>query len=361
MISVENLCLTRDGNRILDGLNLTVDAGEVVGVIGPSGTGKSVLLKCIMNLAVPDSGTVTLDGTQVTPAVPESEKVRGKIGMVFQNFNLFNHLTVLENVMAGPVDLLHEDRKTAYEKAMRLIRRVGLSDRAYAFPSILSGGQQQRAAIARALAMDPQVVLMDEPTSALDPLAKGEVETVIRMMAPEGRTMIIVSHEMEVIRRICTRVVFLYNGKVWEDGTPEKLFDHPERPETRRFVQALRVLEMDVDSADFDFIGLQTTLSEYAYRTGIPAPLLTRLQSTLEEFFHIIILDADCPNRLHLVLEFDEKSGKLYGNLDCTGDPIDVDDPHYYLSWRIIGKRVDDLQIKTSSVEGYTNHVRFVL
>lgn len=361
MIKIENLKLNFGNTTVFNNLNLEIKEGEVVGIIGPSGTGKSMLLKCIMKLIRIDDGKIFFMGKDITGNDIATEKLCEKIGMVFQDFNLFKHLSVVENVMSGLVDVQKIDKKTAYDKAIKMLRYVNLVDKAYAFPISLSGGQKQRTAIARTIAMDPEIIFMDEPTSSLDPIAKGEVQSVIRMLARENRTMIIVSHELELIRDVCTRVVFLNDGKVFEEGTPYEILDNPKEKETRVFVKALRVLTVDIESADFDFIGLTTTFSDYAYRICMPSNLLTKMQSILEEFFHVIIIDNKEKNSMHVVLEYNDKDKILEGVIYSSGEKIDTDDPRYYLSWCIINKRCKSIELKDSEKEGYTNLIKFTL
>ncbi|MBQ0099668.1 MAG: amino acid ABC transporter ATP-binding protein, partial [Firmicutes bacterium] len=324
MIKIENLKLNLSGANIFDGLDLEIKKGEVVGIIGASGTGKSTLLKCIMKLVKVDDGKIYFNGKEITEGNIASEKLCEKIGMIFQDFNLFKHLSVIENVMSGQVDVQRIDKKTAYENSMRILKFVALLDKAFAFPDTLSGGQKQRTAIARTLAMNPEIILMDEPTSSLDPIAKGEVQSVIRMLAKENRTMVIVSHELELIKDVCTRVVFLNKGKVFEEGTPHEILDNPKKKETRVFVKALRVLTVDIESKDFDFIGLSTTFAEYAYRISMPQNLLTKMQSVLEEFFHVIIIDNKDKNKMHVALLYNDKDKILEGTIYSSGKKIDT-------------------------------------
>lgn len=233
----------------LNGATLTVRRGEVVVLIGPSGSGKSTFLRCINHLEEYDSGRILVDGSLVGYSrqsgrlVPERDATvalkRRKIGMVFQRFNLFPHLTAMENVCEGPIHVLKIDRKAAQDTAIKLLTRVGLGERAHYRPHQLSGGQQQRVAIARALAMNPSLLLFDEPTSALDPEMTQEVLNVIRDIARDGSTMILVTHEMEFARAVADRVVFMDGGRVIEEGTPEKLLHAPNEERTRTFLQKL--------------------------------------------------------------------------------------------------------------------------
>ena len=357
MIRVSNLKKEYDGHAVFHDLNITINDGEVVGIIGPSGTGKSIFLRCLMMLETPDAGKIFLDDVELPIRGAEIDEARKKIGMVFQTFNLFEHMSVIENVMSGPVHLQGTAPETAFEEAMKLIRMVGLADKAYSYPDKLSGGQKQRAAIARTLAMHPGIVLLDEPTSELDPMMRGEVEAVIRMMAAAGHTMVIVTHEMELVRQICTRVLFLNDGVVYEEGTPEKIFDNPDRTGTRRFVRALRVLEFDVESKNFDFIGVQTMVAEFAYRNGVPGNLLNRLQSILEELFQMVIIQPEDDNRMHISFEYNNKELCLNGLVMFSGPSVDPDDPMYFFSWPIIAKRASEVTVEPTDENGYTNRV----
>lgn len=233
--------------HILKGVSLEAHRGDVTAIIGASGSGKSTFLRCINLLEVPDEGTIRVGGEEITlvhkrdgkrrPAdAGQVNRIRTRLGMVFQSFNLWSHLTVLDNVVEAPVHVQHRPRREAREVGRDLLEKVGIADKADAYPDQLSGGQQQRAAIARALAMEPAVLLFDEPTSALDPELVGEVLRVIRGLAEEGRTMIIVTHEMRFAREVSSHVLFLHNGKVEEDGTPEEVFDAPKSERCRQFL-----------------------------------------------------------------------------------------------------------------------------
>jgi polar amino acid transport system ATP-binding protein len=232
--------------EVLKGVSLTAHKGDVVAIIGGSGSGKSTFLRCINFLETPSSGQIVINGEQVqmrddgTPANRKQiERIRTRLAMVFQAFNLWTHRTLLENIIEVPVYVLNVPRAQAIERAQQLLERVGLADKADVFPSFLSGGQQQRAAIARALAVDPSVMLFDEPTSALDPELVGEVLTVIRDLAAEGRTMLLVTHEMKFAREVATHVVYLFEGRVEEQGPPAELFGNPKSARLKQFLQTI--------------------------------------------------------------------------------------------------------------------------
>ncbi len=225
--------------EVLNGIDLEVTEGEVVCIIGPSGSGKSTFLRCLNLLEKPTGGTVIVDGTEITGRKVEINKIRENIGMVFQQFNLFPHLTVLQNIMLAPTDRKKMTKEEAKNRALELLDRVGLSEKAESYPRQLSGGQQQRVAIARALAMNPDIMLFDEPTSALDPEMVGEVLLVMKELAKAGMTMVVVTHEMGFARDVADRVIFMDEGLILEDAPPEELFTNPKNERTQNFLKCV--------------------------------------------------------------------------------------------------------------------------
>ena len=236
LIKVDNLCKSFDDVEVLKGINAEIDKGDVMVVIGASGSGKSTFLRCLNLLEEPTSGSIYFEGTDITDASVDINVHRQKMGMVFQQFNLFPHMTVLRNMTLGPASLLRQSREEAEANAMKLLERVGLADRANAYPSQLSGGQKQRIAIVRALAMNPDVMLFDEPTSALDPEMVGEVLEVMKQLARDGMTMVVVTHEMGFAREVGTKIVFVDEGVIVEQNAPEEFFSNPKSPRLREFL-----------------------------------------------------------------------------------------------------------------------------
>lgn len=235
-IKIKNLHKSFNKLEVLKGIDLTVKEGEVVCIIGPSGSGKSTMLRCINLLEVPTKGEIIVDNYDITAKKANLNLIRRNIGMVFQQFNLFPHLTILENITLAPMKVKKMKQAEAEELAKELLKKVGLEDKAESYPAQLSGGQQQRIAIARALAMKPDIMLFDEPTSALDPEMVGEVLAVMKDLADAGMTMVVVTHEMGFAREVASRVLFMDEGYVCEEGTPEEVFDNPKNPRTQAFL-----------------------------------------------------------------------------------------------------------------------------
>lgn len=249
-VEIQDIHKRFDTNEVLKGISMSARTGEVISVLGPSGSGKSTLLRCVNLLEIPDRGRLFVSGEEVVlkktrgnQTIPadkkQVERIRAKLSMVFQQFNLWSHMTILQNVIEAPVHVLKIPKQEAVDRARKYLEKVGIPDKLEAYPAHLSGGQQQRAAIARALAMEPEVILFDEPTSALDPELVGEVLQVMRTLAEEGRTMIVVTHEMGFAREVSSRVMFLDEGLVMEDGEPARVFDHPETDRFKAFIKAM--------------------------------------------------------------------------------------------------------------------------
>ena len=238
-VKVTGLCKNFGGLEVLKGLDVEINEGEVVCLIGPSGSGKSTFLRCLNRLEESTSGTIEVDGIEISDPKTDINKVRENIGMVFQQFNLFAHTTVKGNIMFAPVELKKMTKEEAEKKAVELLRRVGLEDKADSYPHQLSGGQQQRVAIARALAMNPDIMLFDEPTSALDPEMVGEVLQVMKELAAEGMTMVVVTHEMGFARDVSDRVIFMSDGYIVEEGTPDQIFRNPKMQRTKDFLSRM--------------------------------------------------------------------------------------------------------------------------
>lgn len=274
----------------LKDVNAAVDEGEVVSIIGPSGTGKSTFIRCLNRLETPTSGQIFVDGVDMCAPDVDLPKMRRKMGMVFQNYALFDHRPVVENLMMAPMDLLGMSRQDAYDQAMDLLKLVGLGDKGLHWPHELSGGQRQRVAIARALAMKPKILLFDEPTSALDPQMVSEVLSVITRLAEQGLTMLVVTHEMRFARDASSRVFYMDRGELWESGTPEQIFENPRRRETREFIFRVRSWNWEIHSADYDYAAMFSSLQEFCARQFLGYRVALKCQLALEEITSSLLI-----------------------------------------------------------------------
>ena len=287
MISISHLSKTYknpDGStlQVLKDVTCEIASGEVISIIGPSGTGKSTLLRALNLLDPPTGGSIIFDGEDILAKGYPIHRMRQKMGMVFQGFNLFEHMTVLENVIYAPCKIRKMSLEQARSEGMALLRKVGIAEKADASPASLSGGQKQRVAIARCLAMRPEVILFDEPTSALDPTMVGEVLSVIRQLAKEGMTMLIVTHEMKFARDVSTRVFYMQDGIIYEDGPAKQVFEAPRRSATKDFVQRIRKEVFEIDGPDFDFLDMGSRIQQFCLKYNIPeisnrAPVLCQM------------------------------------------------------------------------------------
>ncbi len=290
MIKIEHLSKSYENATPLKDINTTINKGDVIAIIGPSGTGKSTLLRCMNRLEEPTSGKVIFDGQDLGAPGCDLAAVRRKMGMVFQSFNLYHHMSVIENITYAPMKTLGLSREEAEERAMRLLRAVGLADKADSMPDDLSGGQKQRVAIVRTLAMEPEVILFDEPTSALDPTMVGEVLAVIKKLAQDGMTMLIVTHEMRFAKNVSNRVFYLDQGIIYEDGTPEQIFENPQGERTRRFINQLDGIWKTFAVDTFDYLGFLTEIREFAVKKLFAPVYVNRIETVIEEIYLQTIL-----------------------------------------------------------------------
>ena len=362
MIRIKNLSKHFDDLVVLKDVNAEINKGEVISIIGPSGTGKSTLLRCLNLLEKPTGGEIDIDGINVLDRKTDIFKLRRKMGMVFQSFNLFSHLMVIENIMLAPIDLLNMGRQEAYEAGMKLLTMVGLAEKAYAYPDELSGGQKQRVAIARTLAMQPEIVLFDEPTSALDPTMVGEVLAVIRRLAAEGMTMMIVTHEMKFARDVSTRVFYMDEGVIFEEGPPKQIFGAPRKDRTRLFIHRIKTFTFDIRSRAFDLYALHAGIEAFGRKHFFTEKQIYHIQLVLEEIIVNQLLSKQGePVEIDVEVDYSEEVGKIEIALTYAGAPCnpfkgvrDSDD----LSMIIVGKLV----MKSDySVEDGKNKLRMVL
>lgn len=309
MIEIKHLSKNYGTLQVLKDVNATVHKGEVISIIGPSGTGKSTFLRALNLLERPDGGEIVINGTNLLASQTNVPQIRRKMGMVFQNFNLFNHLTILENLYVAPVDLLGMGKEEAKAQAMELLAMVGLAEKADAMPAQLSGGQKQRAAIARCLSMKPEIILFDEPTSALDPTMVSEVLAVIRNLAQQGMTMIIVTHEMEFAKNVSTRIFYMDQGIIYEEGTPEQIFENPQKERTRAFINRIREYRYKIHSKDYDLYAMQSGMTNFCNKYFLDRTIQFRINLLAEELLHIVPLDK---GEVEISLNYSEKDTSVY-------------------------------------------------
>lgn len=277
-----------DGMVVLDGIDAEIRKGEVISIIGPSGTGKSTFLRCLNLLGKPTDGSIMVGGKNILSRYADVPMLRRKMGMVFQSFNLFDGMNVLENITLAPVKLLGKTTAQAEAKAMELLKLVGLAEKANAYPAQLSGGQKQRIAIARALAMEPEILLFDEPTSALDPTMVSEVLAVMRLLAKQGMTMLVVTHEMRFAREVCNRVFFMAEGHIYEENSPAELFENPQKELTKVFINQIREFNYRIETADYDYYGMMGAMVVFADKYNMSYQIITNLQLAVEEALGIM-------------------------------------------------------------------------
>ncbi len=283
MIEVKHLKKAYENITPLKDVNTVINDGEVISIIGPSGTGKSTFLRCLNQLEEATEGEIIVDGVDILKDKKNTHLHRKEMGMVFQSFNLFDHKMIIENIMLAPVKILGRTKQEAYDEGMELLDTVGLKDKALNYPEELSGGQKQRVAIARALAMHPKVILFDEPTSALDPTMVSEVLEVIRKIAKSGVTMLIVTHEMRFARDVSSRVFFMDEGVIYEDGTPEQIFENPQKEKTKRFIFRIRTWNKEITSTSFDFYEANAEFTSFGQRQYFGKKTIDSISHVMEE------------------------------------------------------------------------------
>lgn len=323
MIEVSHLRKEYPNVTPLKDVSCEINKGDVISIIGPSGTGKSTFLRCLNQLEKPTSGTVLFDGEEITDPKCKMEKVRQRMGMVFQSFNLFANLNIIDNITYAPVKLLGMDKEEARKEGMKLLARVGLAEKANNFPDELSGGQKQRVAIARAIAMKPEVILFDEPTSALDPTMVGEVLHVIRSLAEEGMTMLIVTHEMRFAKDVSTRVFYMDEGGIYEEGSPKQIFEDPQKPRTRVFIKRLKQLNLTIENKDFDFVSYLSQIALFGKDNQISEKTVNDLQLIFEEVIKQGITTKEGVFPVEVTMEYSGADGSVTVDAEYKGEDFD--------------------------------------
>ena len=366
LIDVRNLCKSFGSLSVLHDVNLTVEEGERIAIIGGSGCGKSVFLRSLELLERPDSGQIFIDGEEITARGADVNRIRRKMGMVYQKFYLFSHMNVMDNLCLAPVRLAGMSRQEAESHAMDWLSKVGLTSKAHAMPENLSGGQQQRIAICRSLMMNPKVLLFDEPTSALDPTMVGEVLAMIRMLTKHNMTMIIVTHEMNFAREVADRVLFFADRGIYEQGTPSEIFDSPKGEKTIAFIRKLKYFSYEINRRDFDLLEMQGKIHAFSEKYGLSSRLAYRLELCSEELLSEII--SGCYSDGHNVdidfgISYSEADGSTVIEIVYKGrkfNPFDVpEDDDVHLGVTML-KRIAEGKITHDYSEG-VNRISVIL
>jgi len=321
IIQVDHLSKSFDSLEVLRDVSLTVEEGERIVIIGGSGCGKSVFLRSLDLLETPDAGHIFIGEDEITAKGADVNRIRQKMGMVYQGFHLFEHMDVLDNLTLAPTRLKGLSKAEAEQRAVELLKMVGLENRKYEMPGVLSGGQKQRIAIARCLAMDPQIMLFDEPTSALDPTMVGEVLATMRMLAKRGMTMLIVTHEMSFAREVGSRILYLDEHGIYEQGTPAEIFDCPKKPKTIAFIQKLKYFSQHIDRRDFDLMHLQGGIRSFAEKYGVKEKYVNRLQLCTEELIYEMLSGTEHGQTVSLDvnISYSEADKSILLKLTCAG------------------------------------------
>ena len=357
MIRLEHLRKEYELACPLKDVNVTINKGDVVCIIGPSGTGKSTLLRMVNLLEKPTSGKIFFNDEEITAKNYKPSEARKKMAMVFQSFNLFNHLSVIENLMAPQIDLLNRTKDEAYKIAMEKLDSVGLKRQCLKYPSGLSGGQKQRVAIARALVMEPEIILFDEPTSALDPLMVNEIVTIMKELASKGQTMMIVTHDMELAETVGNRIFYMDQGGIYEDDTPEVIFHNPKRTRTKAFIESLNVLKLSVHN-DFNNESLYEQLEKYIISTKMDEDLANKLRVIYDELIVELLIDKNKCNNIRLLVSYNEKNKSFTATCLYDGKPLNVIENKSVQS-TLINNAVHNIKYKKTKEEEYTNSLSF--
>lgn len=335
MITVNKLQKKFGSLEVLRDITTTINKGDVISIIGPSGTGKSTFLRCLNLLDPPSAGEVIVDGCNILAKDADVPRLRRKMGMVFQSFNLFEHLTVMENLTIGQIKLLGRNKEESVERGMELLRMVGLAEKADVYPAQLSGGQKQRVAIARCLSVEPEIILFDEPTSALDPTMVSEVLGVIRKLAEQGMTMAIVTHEMSFAKNVSNRIFYMDEGVIYEEGSPSDIFDNPQREKTRYFINRVKSLTYKIHSSDYDLYELNSQIYAFCAKNFITQEHSDKLVLVIEEMLQLLPIEGG----VDIMVEFSDKTKKITCRMEQSlfeSKIFDVEDDEINISRSIV-------------------------
>ena len=350
MIRLSHIMKKYDAITPIKDIDEEIKSGEVISIIGPSGTGKSTLLRMINGLEKPTSGKIFVDGIEVNDK--NSSEITKKVGMVFQNYYLFNHLTVIENLMIAQVEILKRDKQVAYDRSIELLKQVRLNDKENSYPSELSGGEKQRIALARTLAMDPDVLLLDEPTAALDPKLVDEIKDLILKYAKSGKTVLMVAHSMQLARDVSTRVFYLDEGVIYEEGTPDQIFDNPRKEKTQSFIKNQNAIEFKIDKK-FNFTKESINLAEFCLKHNAYLKVVNKTLLEFEEVTMQILLDKyDNPGiKVRVVY----KNQIVTMHVKYKGEKFNIKDSNNDISFKLVEGLATSIDYSFNEKDEYVN------
>ena len=363
MIEFKNIVKKYNNVMSLTNVNCTISDGEVISLIGPAGAGKSTFIRLINLLEKPTSGEIYIDNKNILSKEIDLMSLRKRVGIVFSRFNLFNHLSVIENIMKAQIDILNKMKEEAYKESIRLLDLVSLVDKKYESVDKLKSGEKQRVALVRALAMNPDILLLDEPTSALDPTMIPDIEAIIHDLKKSGKTIIVATRNMNFAKNISTRVFYIDENTVYEEGTPDEIFLTPKKPKTKQFINSLKILTLDIDSPTCDFWLLGAEIDKYCIKNHISSKGSSRLKLAFEELVIEIIMSKlkNITPKIHIAIEYSNINETLKMKVKYNGEKFDPKDTENVLSYNVLRTTVNDIEYKNINDGDFTNEVKLTL
>lgn len=363
MIEFRNIVKKYNNVISLTNVNCTISDGEVISLIGPAGAGKSTFIRLINLLEKPTSGEIFIDNENILSRDYDVINLRKKVGIVFSRFNLFNHLSVIENIMKAQIDILNKTQEAAYKESMRLLDLVSLVDKKYENVDKLKSGEKQRVALVRTLAMNPDILLLDEPTSALDPTMIPDIEAIIHDLKKSGKTIIVATRNMTFAKNISSKIFYIDENTVYEEGTPDEIFLTPSKPKTKQFINSLKILTLDIDSPTCDFWLLGAEIDKYCIKNHISSKGSSRLRLAFEELVIEIIMSKlkNITPKIHIAIEYSNINETLKMKVKYNGEKFDPKDTENVLSYNVLRTTVNEIEYKVINEGDFVNELKLTL